>query len=90
MSSLPSRVTFASISAMSSDELLDAELALHVRFAELDAVERRTKGRKYNLMRGPAELVDTWDQWGRLTRAAQARLLTPRKMSPTAAASAGT
>lgn len=80
------RVTFASINAMTSDELLDAELALHVRFAELDAVERRTKGRKYNLMRGSAELVDTWDQWGRLTRAAQARMLTPRKMSPTASA----
>jgi hypothetical protein len=82
MSSIPARVTFATMAAMSSDELLDAELAMHTRFAELDAVEKRTKGRKYNLMKGPAELVDVWDQWGRLTRAAQARLLTPHKLSP--------
>jgi hypothetical protein len=84
MSSLPPRLTVAAIGAMSSDDLLGAELALHVRFAELDAAERRNKGSKYNLMKGSTELVDTWDQWGRLTRAALARSLTPLKMAPTA------
>ena len=78
------RLTVASIAALSEEDLLDAELALHVRFAELDAVERKTKGSKYNLVRGSEELVDVWDQWGRLTKAALGRSLTPKKMSPVA------
>ena len=83
MSALPARLTVASIGAMSSDDLLLAELALHVRFAELDAAEKKAKGSKYNLMRGSSELVDAWDQWGRLTKAALNRSLTPLKMAPT-------
>jgi hypothetical protein len=84
MRAIPGRLSTTEIGALSADELLNAELAMHTRFAELDAVEKRTKGRKYNLMKGPAELMDAWDQWGRLTRAAQARLLTPLKLSPAA------
>lgn len=76
------RLTVAAIGALSSNELLDAELAMHVRFAELDAVERRLKGTRYNLMKGSAELVDAWDQWARLTSAAQRRSLTPLKLPP--------
>lgn len=81
MSVIPPRLTVASIAAMSPKQLLDAELALHVRFTKLDADERRTKGSKYILMRGSVELVDAWDQWGRLTRAALARSLTPLKLA---------
>jgi hypothetical protein len=82
MPTMPAHVTFASMASMSVDELLDAEFAMHVRFIQLDAVEKRLKGRQYNLMKGSAELVDVWDQWGRLTRAARARSLEPRKLSP--------
>lgn len=90
MAAVPPRLTVSSIAALSADELLKAELALHVRFAKLDAQERRTRGSKYNLMRGSVELVDAWDQWGRLTRAAQARSLTPLKVPvPTARVSSG-
>jgi hypothetical protein len=74
------RLTSALITAMSESELLDAEFSHHVRFIELDGAERRAKGPKYNLMRGPEELVTAWDQWGRLTRAAIARELTPRRL----------
>ena len=84
MTTASPRLTVASIASLSADELLDAEYALHVRFAELDAVERKTKGSKYNLVRGSEELVDVWDQWGRLTKAAMARSLVPRKMAPVA------
>jgi hypothetical protein len=74
------RLTSASITAMSADELIEAEYKFHVKFIELDGIERRTKGPKYNLMRGPEELMDIWDQWGRLTKAAQSRDLTPRRL----------
>jgi hypothetical protein len=84
MTTNTARLSVAAIAALSADELLNAEYAMHVRFSELDAIERRTKGSRYNLMRGSVELVDAWDQWGRLTKAAQARQLTPLKMAPTA------
>lgn len=74
------RLTSASITAMSEAELIDAEFSHHVRFIELDGQERRAKGPKYNLMRGPEELVNAWDQWGRLTRATIARDLVPRRL----------
>jgi hypothetical protein len=77
MTTVMPRLTVATIAAMTTKQLLSAELAHHKRFTELDGDERRVRGSRYNLLRGPVELVDAWDQWGRLTRAAINRGLTP-------------
>jgi hypothetical protein len=80
MPAFPGRLTAATITAMSEDELLSAEFDSHVRFLELEAVEKREKGRKYNLMRASEELMNAWDQWWRLVRATQSRSLTPKRL----------
>lgn len=80
MRAFPGRLTAASITAMTENELLTAEFESHVRFLELEAVEKREKGRKYNLMRASEELMNAWDQWWRLVRATQTRSLTPKRL----------
>jgi hypothetical protein len=80
MIAFPGRLTAAAITAMSEDELLAAEFESHIRFLELDAAERRTKGAKYSFLHASENLMNAWDQWGRLLRAAQFRTLTPRRL----------
>ncbi len=80
MVAFPGRLTSAAIVAMSEDELLAAEFESHIRYLELDAVERKTKGAKYSFLHASEALMNAWDQWGRLQRAAAFRELTPRRV----------
>jgi hypothetical protein len=80
MIAFPGRLTSSAISAMSEAELLAAEFDSHIKFLELDAAERRTKGAKYSFLHASENLLNAWDQWGRLLRAAQVRALTPKRL----------
>lgn len=76
---LPARITGDWMDSLTNDDLLVAESTLHQAFSALDREERARTGTKYELMRGPAELMSAWDRWSRVNTATRARGLHPRR-----------
>ncbi len=59
-------------------DLLDVEARLHEQLAVIERREKKAKGEKYSLYRGPADLMLAWDRWSRVNAAALGRSLRPR------------
>ena len=76
---VPERITQDWIGGLDDAGLLAAESSLRQLFAAEEATHRRAVGRRYDLMRGPAELIGAWDRWSRVNAAARARKLNPRR-----------
>lgn len=76
---LPERVNTAWIETLSDDDLLDVEERVHKTFATLERREKKLRGDRFQLMRGPEELLNAWDRWSRLLNATRERSLKPRK-----------
>jgi hypothetical protein len=76
---LPDRISMAWIETLTDVDLLDVEARVHARFAVLERREKKARGDKYQLMRGPADLMDAWDRWSRLLAATRERSLNPRR-----------
>ena len=76
---VPERITQDWIGGLDDAGLLAAEANLRELFAAEETVHRRAVGRRYDLMRGPAELLGAWDRWSRVNAAARARKLHPRR-----------
>jgi hypothetical protein len=69
------------IETLSDIDLLDVEARVHAKFSVLERREKKARGDKYQLMRGPADLMDAWDRWSRLLSATRERALNPRRES---------
>lgn len=78
---VPERISMAWIETLTDADLLDVEARVHARFTLLERREKRARGDKYQLFRGPADLMDAWDRWSRLSGATRERSLTPRRES---------
>ncbi|HEY8176847.1 MAG TPA: hypothetical protein VIF32_14195 [Gemmatimonadaceae bacterium] len=76
---LPDRISMAWIETLTDVDLLDVEARVHARFTVLERREKRARGDKYQLMRGPADLMEAWDRWSRLLAATRERSLNPRR-----------
>lgn len=76
---VPERISLAWIETLTNDDLLDVEARVHAKFTLLERREKKVRGDKYQLMRGPAELMDAWDRWSRLHAATRDRSLNPRR-----------
>jgi hypothetical protein len=79
---LPERITYDWMGALDDESLLAAELRLHEVFADEEAVQRKLLGQRYELMRGPAELMSAWDRWSRVHAESRRRKLNPKRVSP--------
>ncbi len=80
---VPDRISMSWIETLTDDDLLDVEERLHTRYVVIERREKRVRGDKYQLMRGPADLMDAWDRWSRLSGATRERSLTPRRVPVT-------
>ncbi len=76
---LPDRVNAAWIETLSDDDLLDVEERVHKTFSTLERREKKLRGDRFQLMRGPEELLNAWDRWSRLLNATRERSLKPRR-----------
>lgn len=76
---VPDRISMAWIETLSDVDLLDVEARVHAKFSVLERREKKARGDKYQLMRGPADLMDAWDRWSRLLSATRERSLNPRR-----------
>lgn len=76
---VPERISMAWIDTLADEDLLDVEQRVHAQFTVLERREKKVRGDKYQLMRGPAELMDAWDRWSRIQAATRERSLNPRR-----------
>ena len=79
MKPVPDRINGAWVAALSDDEILGVEGALHETFSALELREKKARGDRYNLMRSPADLMEAWSRWSLVNAATRARALNPRK-----------
>ena len=76
---LPDRITYDWMGTLDDDMLLTAERRLHEVFRDEEEGQRRRLGERYDLMRGPAELLSAWDRWSRVNSETRQRKLNPRR-----------
>ena len=76
---VPERIDKAWIDTLEDVDLIDVEARLRAKFDLLDGREKRARGNRYNLMRGPEDLVLAWDRWSRVCSAMQRRTLSARR-----------
>ena len=77
---VPDKIDGTWIDTLADEDLIDVEARLHARFAALDNKEKKLRGPRYVLMRGPEELILAWDRWSRVRSATQRRTLVPRRL----------
>lgn len=75
----PERLSLAWMDSLSDADLIDVEYTARAKFYLLERREKKVRGDKYLLMRGPAELMDAWDRWSRILSATRDRSLKPKK-----------
>jgi hypothetical protein len=74
----PDIINMKWIDTLTDADLLDVESRLHEQLAVIERREKKAKGDKYLLFRGPADLLDAWDRWSRINAATRERSLKPR------------
>lgn len=63
MITLPDKVNASWIATLGDKQLVDAEKQLHTLFVAAETTEKKRAGSRYEMMRGPAELMDAWLRW---------------------------
>jgi hypothetical protein len=76
---LPERITYQWIGSLDNEALLTVEHDLKLAFATEETAHRRMVGDRYDLMRGPTELLSAWDRWSRVNTETRSRKLHPRR-----------
>ena len=79
---VPDVITAAWIKTLTDADLLDVEGRLHQQLAVIERREKKLRGEKYHLFRGPADQLDAWDRWSRLNSVARERSLKPTRNAP--------
>ena len=74
---VPETITLDWIVSLSDADLVTAESRLSNALGTLERRERNAWGARYELMRGPADLLRAWDRWTRVNRATRERGLRP-------------
>jgi hypothetical protein len=69
----PEKIDATWISSLDDKELRQAESELRARLAVEEKAERSIRGSRYDLMRGPASLMNAWMRWSMVNNAAQSR-----------------
>jgi len=76
---MPEHVTGAWLDSLTNDDLLTAESRLHKSYLALEKVEKHRLGDRYDLMRAPAEVLEAWGRWSRVSTEARGRRLHVRR-----------
>lgn len=76
---VPDRINGTWIKTLADEDLIDVEERLYGRFLILDNKEKKLRGGRYLMFRGPAELLTAWDRWCRVRNALQFRSLVARR-----------
>ena len=75
---IPNPVDSRWIAGLADAQLVDAEVELHKTFVKHDGAERRVRGDRYDMLRGPEALVTAWSHWQLARNEAQLRGLALR------------
>jgi hypothetical protein len=78
---IPEHITGTWMASLGDADLLTAESELHSTFVEAESRTKRARGADYELMRGPADLLDAWGRWSRVSTEARSRGLHPRRQA---------
>jgi hypothetical protein len=75
---LPERIDADWIGTLTNEELQGAESLLHGNYTREEMAERKRRGNRYDLMRGPEPLMTAWLRWSLVSNAVRARGLRVR------------
>lgn len=75
---IPERVDARWIETLADSQLLTAEEKLRAEFAKREQAEKKIRGSRYEMMRGPSALVNAWLRWLLVSNAARTRGLAKR------------
>ena len=78
---VPETISHKWIGALSDTDLVEAEGRLRAQLGVIERREKKVWGGKYELMRGPADLLNAWDRWTRVNRATRERGLSAKSRS---------
>jgi hypothetical protein len=70
---LPEKVNARWIATLGDEQLLEAEQLLHTAFVAEETAEKRRKGARYTMLRGPESLVSAWHSWLLVSNATHTR-----------------
>ena len=73
------QITYKWMASLDDASLLSAEARLHEAFLAEEKTHKRAVGKRYDLMRGPAELLAAWDRWSRISTETRSRGLHVRR-----------
>jgi len=76
----PDRITSRWTASLSDEQLQGAERVLHTAFLEQETAEKRRRGSRYEMMRGPSELLDAWHGWSMVNNEIRTRGLLVRRV----------
>lgn len=70
---LPEKIDSHWIATLDDEQLRQAESELKASFAAEEQAERKRRGGRYDLMKGPATLTQAWLRWSMVNNAARDR-----------------
>jgi hypothetical protein len=78
---IPDRVNATWIATLANTQLIVAESQLHAAFVREENVEKKRRGGRYSLSKGPAPLVTAWLRWLLVNNETRSRKLVVRRKS---------
>lgn len=76
---LPAKINARWMDGLDDATLVAAEVKLRAAYATLERRERKAVGERYDLLRGPADLMEAWDRWTRVNNEMRTRGLNRAK-----------
>jgi hypothetical protein len=73
---IPAHVDARWVATLDNNQLVAAESLLHADFYKHESAEKKRRGARYNMLRGPADLVNAWMRWLLVNNATRTRGLT--------------
>jgi hypothetical protein len=60
---VPEKINASWIATLTDKQLIRAESQLHTEFLTQETAEKRRRGDRYTMLRGPESLVSAWHRW---------------------------
>lgn len=79
MRPVPAVITGVWMDSLSDDDMVAVEARLYAKLAQLQRRESKLHGSRYQLFRSPADVLEAWDRWSRVTGMLRGRSLIPRR-----------
>ncbi len=70
---IPERLNARWIDSLGDPQLIEAEGRLHAEFFKQENAEKRRRGSRYDMLRGPTTLVNAWLRWLLVSNAIRTR-----------------